>query len=137
MSAETNAAVVRRFIDAAWNAKDPTIADELLAPTYRYHGSEHEPGPQIAKDLIVLFATAFPDARATIDDLVADEQTVAIRWTTHATHEGDFGGLPPTGQRVVMTGMEFFRLTDGRITERWSNSDTLGLLQQLGVVSPE
>lgn len=52
-------------------------------------------------------------------------------------HQGDLGGLPPTVQRVVMTGMEFSSLADGLITERWSNSDTLGLLQQLGVVSPE
>ncbi|MDQ2809828.1 MAG: ester cyclase [Chloroflexota bacterium] len=136
MSAETNAAVVRRFIDEAWNRKNPAIADELLAPTYRYHGSDHAPGPGIARELIVLFATAFPDAAATIDDLVADETTVAIRWTTYATHLGDFGGLPPTGKKVQMNGMEFFRLHAGLITERWSNSDTLGLLQQLGVVSP-
>ncbi len=136
MSAESNTALVRRFIDEAWNQKNSAIADELLAPNYRYHGSDHTPGPAIARELIVLFATAFPDASATIDDLVADATTVAIRWTTRATHLGDFGGLPATGKRVVMNGMEFFRLHDGLIIERWSNSDTLGLLQQLGVVSP-
>ena len=59
-----------------------------------------------------------------------------MRWTTVATHEGDFGGLPATGKHVQMNGMEIFRLEDGLIVERWSNSDTLGLLQQLGVISP-
>jgi steroid delta-isomerase-like uncharacterized protein len=136
MSAEANKAIVRRFIEGAWNEKNPAVADELCAPTYIYHGSEHEPGPAIARELIGMFAEAFPDAQATIDQILAEDDLVAMRWTTLATHEGDFGGLPATGKRVQMNGMEIFRLEDGLIVERWSNSDTLGLLQQLGVISP-
>ena len=67
MSAEANKAIVRRFIDEAWNKKNPDIAEELCARSYVYHGSDHEPGPQIARDLILMFAEAFPDAAATID----------------------------------------------------------------------
>ena len=136
MSAAENKAIVQRFLDEAWNHKNPDIAYELLAPDYTYHGSGQAAGPGGARQLITLFAEAFPDATSTIDNIVAEDDQVAVRWTTHATHQGDFGGLPATGRRVVMTGMEFFRLVDGRVVERWSNSDTLGLLQQLGVVSP-
>ncbi|HMA34126.1 MAG TPA: ester cyclase [Chloroflexia bacterium] len=138
MSVEANKAIVRRFLEEAWNQKNPAVADELLAPTYVYRSSESAAvlGPAESKQLIGLFATAFPDAAATIEGIVAEADQVAVRWTIHATHQGDFGGLPPTGKRVVMVGMEFFRLEGGQIVERWSNSDTLGLLQQLGVVSP-
>ncbi|HUS17201.1 MAG TPA: ester cyclase [Chloroflexia bacterium] len=136
MSIEANKALVHRFLEEAWNRKNPEIADELLAPSYVYHGSGQEPGPGGARNLIALFSTAFPDATATVNNIVAEGEQVAVRWTTEGTHLGDFGGLPATGQKVVMTGMEFFRIVDGKVVERWSNSDTLGLLQQLGVVSP-
>lgn len=136
MSAESNIALIRRFIEEAWNRKNPDIAEEVFAPDYIYHGAEGPRGPAGARLLIGLFVTAFPDAQATIDNIVADDTQVAIRWTTVGTHAGDFGGLPPTGKRVVMTGMEFFRIENGQVVERWTNSDTLGLLQQLGVISP-
>ena len=78
--------------------------------------------------------TAFPDLERTIEDLVADGDKVVARWSAKGTHTGDFQGIPPTGRVATSSGITIFRIADGRIVEEWSESDSLGLLQQLGAV---
>jgi predicted ester cyclase len=72
--------------------------------------------------------------RVTIEDLVAEGDTVVVRDTTRATHRGAFAGIPPTGKEVRVARIALFRLADGRIAEHWGQVDMLGLLQQLGAV---
>ena len=69
----------------------------------------------------------------TVEEMVADSETVAVRYTMTGTHRGDFAGVPPTGKAVVAQSMAFYRLADGQIVEERAHLDMLGILQQLGV----
>jgi steroid delta-isomerase-like uncharacterized protein len=77
---------------------------------------------------------AFPDLDRRIDDLVAEGDRVVARWSARGTHTGDFNGLPPTGKVIESSGITIFRIESGRIVEEWSESDMLGLLQQVGAI---
>jgi steroid delta-isomerase-like uncharacterized protein len=77
---------------------------------------------------------AFPDLDRRIVDLLADGDKVIARWTAEGTHQGDFNGQPPTGKVAKSSGITIFRIAGGRIVEEWSESDTLGLLQQVGAI---
>ena len=74
------------------------------------------------------------DLHITIDQLLAEGDTVTKRWTYHATYSGDLSGLPPTGKRITMSGLELFRLDGGKIVECWLGCDNLSLMHQLGVI---
>ena len=78
--------------------------------------------------------SAFPDLHYTIEDLVAEGDRVVVRWTASLTHTGEFEGVPPTGNRAVVPGVYFDRRKGGRMGEEWAIGDTLGLLQQLGII---
>jgi steroid delta-isomerase-like uncharacterized protein len=78
------------------------------------------------------FTTAFPDARISIEDCIAEQDSVVSRWTLTGTHRGVFQGVPPTGRAVSMAGIEFNRVVEGKIAEHWSQFDMIGLLQQIG-----
>ncbi len=81
-----------------------------------------------------MFFTAFPDANFTIDEMIAEGDTVVIRRTVRGTHKGDLMVIPPTGKQITMTEMALLRVANGKFIEGWSNSDDLGLLQQLGII---
>jgi len=84
------------------------------------------------------FRAGCPDLHITIDELLAEGDTVTKRWTYHATHTGDLSGMPPTGKRITMSGLELFRLANGKIEECWLGYDNLSMMQQLGVIpAPE
>ena len=80
--------------------------------------------------------TAFPDLNVKVEDQLAEGDKVATRWTTTGTHQGEFAGIPPTGKQGGVTGTTIARVVGGKIVEERSNWDTLGLLQQLGVIPP-
>ena len=84
--------------------------------------------------MIAHFQDAFPDGRNTSEELLADQDKVVQRWTFRGTHDGVFEGIPPTGRQVTLTGISIWRVDGGTIVESWHELDTLGLLQQLGVV---
>ena len=78
--------------------------------------------------------SAFPDPAVTVDDVLADGDEVAVRWTYGGTQQGPFLGIPPTGKAVVGSGIGLFRIAMGRIVEDFVQEDTFGLLQQLGAI---
>ena len=81
-----------------------------------------------------MLRTAFPDIRVTVFDTVAEGDLVAVRGEISGTHRGELMGLPPTGNGVSVSVMDFNRIASGRVHERWGQLDMLGLLQQLGAV---
>jgi steroid delta-isomerase-like uncharacterized protein len=130
-----NKALVRRFWEGLVGAGDLALADDLLAPGYtvRYAGN-----PPMDRDGFLQFLdalrTAFPDVAVTVEDLLAEGDEVAVRWTWGGTHQGPFFGIPPTGEAITGSGIGIFRIADGRIVEDFVHEDTFGLLQQLGAI---
>jgi predicted ester cyclase len=115
-----------------------TIAavDEIAAPTFVNHSAP--PGVpsdrEGVKQITLLFRRAFPDGAMTVEDMIAEGDTVATRKTFRGTHQGEFMGIPPTGRRVAIELIDVVRVVDGRVVEHWNVVDNLGLLQQLGVL---
>ncbi len=125
MSAEENKAVVRREQEELWNHTGSLDAAEVIfAPDYA------EAAKQEAAD----FRQGFPDVESTIEDLIAEGDKVVARWTSHATHQGEYMGIPPTGNRVDFTGISVYRIEGGKIAQSWTAEDELGLLRQIGAV---
>jgi steroid delta-isomerase-like uncharacterized protein len=77
---------------------------------------------------------AFHGLNVTVDDIMADKDKVTARFTARGIHKGEFMGLPPTGKAITMTGIEIFRVKDGKITELWGEVNLMGLMQQLGIL---
>lgn len=135
MSTEANKVLVRRFFEELWNQGNLVVADELLAPEHLHHfPGEDIHGPDGVKQLISGLRSALHDFHMSTDDVIAEADRVVMRFTIRGTHQGEGMGLPPTGKRVVYTGIDIFRISGGKIVERWGEVDMLGLLQQLGVV---
>jgi steroid delta-isomerase-like uncharacterized protein len=142
MSTEENKALARRAIEEIWNKKNLDAIDEIYSANYASHVSGSPlgeiRGPEGVRQFVGAYLHAFPDVRFTIEDLVAEGDTVVDRWTAHGTHQGELMGIPPTGRQATVTGTEMNRCAGGRIVETWTEWDALGLLQQLGVIpSPE
>jgi steroid delta-isomerase-like uncharacterized protein len=134
MSTEANKAIVRRYVEAVWNARNLAVIDEVIAPGFIQHSAGVPPGRDGVTHFFRMIDTAFPDARMTIEDIFAEGDRVVWRFSIHATHTGPFQGIPPTGTSVTITGMNIVRMADGLIVENWGQQDNLGLLQQLGVI---
>jgi steroid delta-isomerase-like uncharacterized protein len=134
MSTEDNKAHVRRGFEAV-NQKNLAVFDELLTPDVVFHtASTTMQGLEAYKQFLSMYMTAFPDLHFTIEDMIAEGDTVVARFTTRGTHQGNLMGIPPTGKQVSGTGMFIDRIVNGKGVEQWFNTDDLGLMQQLGVV---
>jgi steroid delta-isomerase-like uncharacterized protein len=131
---ETNIQVVRRFFEAGPSSGDIGAADALLAPDFSLHTPLPTPGPGIEamNTVITTCRAAFHGLRVTIHDMMADGDRVACRFTARGIHRGEFMGIPPTGREIRMTGIEIFRLRDGKIVELWGEANLMGLMQELG-----
>ncbi len=137
MSTEENKARTRRVYEEVFNQGNLAVVDELFSPNHVYHDPGFpEPirGPEGFKQYAMMYRNAFPDNTITIEDLIAEGDTVAVRHTYRGTHKGTLQGIPPTGKQVMVTAMVISRTVDGKFAETWFTGDILGLLQQLGVV---
>ena len=92
-------------------------------------------GPQSEKRRVTLYRNAFPDLRFTIEDVIAEGETVMARYTARGTHKGNLNEIAATGKQINVTGVSISRFTNGKIAESWVNWDALGLMQQIGVVA--
>jgi steroid delta-isomerase-like uncharacterized protein len=137
MSPEDNKAIVRRFFEEVLNEKRLDRADELVAPDYLDHAALPGQGPGLEgakQQRWAMYFAAIPDLHSTIDDLVAEEDKVVVRYTGEGTQQGELLGIPPTGKRFRFSGICIIRLAEGKIAENWEEDDVLGLMQQLGVL---
>jgi len=136
MSSEQNKAIVSRFIEEPWKG-NLDVVDELTAGDYIGHDPANpEPlrGPEGVKEFITTYRAAFPDARITVEQQLAEGDLVATRWSGRGTHEGELMGIQATGKQVTVSGLTISRLLDGKIVEEFQNWDTLGMLQQLDAI---
>ncbi len=141
MSIEENKLLVRRYFeDAPYNSD---VCDEIYAPTFRFHTIQHasitpqvvESTPQSEKAAYEWLTQVWSvDWRMTVDEMIAEGDRVMVCWTFFGTHEGEYSGLPATHKQVTYSGINIFRIADGKIAEIWDISDRLWLWQQLGVL---
>lgn len=123
MSTEENKAIVRRWSAELFNQGHLEVADEIVAPTYRRH-DPGDPfvveGPEDLKHLVSMLRAHVPDLHISVEDVIAEGDKVVTRYT---------------GAQGKVSGIQIFRLVDGKIVESWANRDELGALRQRGVIS--
>lgn len=136
MSKEQNAQALGKFAEAA-NTGKYELFDEAVAPDCVDHDPApgQGPGPQGYRAFFTEMRTAFPDLKAELAALVADDESIAFAYTLSGTHKGPLMGIPATGKTISIRGVQFSKFRDGKMVERWGSSDQLGMLQQLGVTA--
>jgi steroid delta-isomerase-like uncharacterized protein len=135
MSVDEVKALVRQYTQRVWNEGDATALAELTTKDFVYRLGGQPPRDAAGmRQFLENVRTAFPDWHVEIDDLVADDTMAATRWHGQATHQGTFQGLPPTGRRANVSGINVYRVVGGKIAAEWEQMDSLGLLQQLGAL---
>jgi steroid delta-isomerase-like uncharacterized protein len=137
MSLQENKDIVRRVVESLNEGKLAGL-EELYTGNF----VNHDPSARAVRDRSALLQrfdaerAGFPDGHITIEDLVAEGDKVVERWTFRGTHNGEFMGIPATGKEIAMTGIGIYRISGGKVAECWWNSDTLGAMQQLGLIPP-
>jgi steroid delta-isomerase-like uncharacterized protein len=136
MSTEENKAIVRRWFEEVINHKRVDRAGELVTQDYVDHGAlpGQAPGLEGAKQKWAMYIAAVPDLHGTVEDMLAEGDEVAARWTAEGTHQGELLGVPATGKRFRFTGISICRLAEGKMAEQFEQWDRLDLMQQLGVI---
>jgi steroid delta-isomerase-like uncharacterized protein len=139
MSPEDNKTIVRRFFDEFWNAGHLDVADEIFDPNYMVEGQEAaQRAVESNKESYAFWHGVLPDIRFTVDEIIAEGDTVVVRWTAHGTHHGDWptpiGVVPASGKATVTPGTSTYHLQDGRIIRDANHIDFVSTLQQVGAV---
>ena len=132
---EQNKQLIRRVFEEVYNQGNLDVVEELASRDFVAHSpTEDVHGTDGVKQFVTDLRTAFPDLHTTIEDLIAEGDRVVARFTATGTHTGPYKGIPPTGKHGKITGIDIERIVDGKSVECWTNTDDLGMLQQLGVV---
>ena len=134
MTAEQNKAIVRRFNKEFIEGGDMNSFNEIIAPDFINQTAPV--GTPTGPDGVIYFFNhmlkpAFPDLTVVIHDQVAQDDKVTTRKSFHATHKGDFFGVPATNKNAVMEVIDIIRLRDGKFVEHWGILDTQGLMSQI------
>ena len=136
MSTEQNKALVRKLVEEVFNKGNISLVDEIMSPDF----IEHEDVPGMSNDrggskqMISMLRSAFPDFKATIEDIVAEGDKVVIHMTWSGTQNGAFMGMPPSGKRMSIDIIDIMRVANGKFVEHWGVSDMMGMMQQLGAI---
>jgi predicted ester cyclase len=136
MTIDHNKQIVRRVYDELLNQENKAVIDEIYAPDVAIHDALLGEMQSAAafRQMLAVFDTAFPGHRVTVENMSAEGDYVYVLHTHLATHTGPFMHLAPTGRRVVVGGVEIFRVRDGKIVEFWRKDDDASLLMQLGIL---
>lgn len=136
MTNSQNQNLVRRFFDEMCNQRKLAIADELFSAGHVYNDPQAPtgPGPEGVKQVIAGYQAAFPDAHWHVIETITADNVIITRWKGTGTHKNELMGIPPTGRSVNVQGTWIHRIANNKIVESYNVWDTLGMLQQLGVV---
>lgn len=135
--ADTNQQVIERLYEDVWNGTNPNTAEELVHDAYVIHDrelAEELQGPELYEALASSTRELFTDLEFTIEDVIAADNEVALRWTMVGRHDSPLFGVEPTGEQVELTAIEINRFEDGKLIETWTQSDQLGLMEQIGAL---
>jgi steroid delta-isomerase-like uncharacterized protein len=137
MAAEDNATAARRALEEGFNQGRLEVFDEICAPDVVTHDpaeQEDVRGIEAQKERTAGYRTAMPDLKVTIEEIFASGDFVATRWTARGTNDGELMGMPPTGNRVEITGNSIDRFdAEGKLVETWDQWDNAGFMAQLGI----
>jgi steroid delta-isomerase-like uncharacterized protein len=137
MAAEDNATAARRALEEGFNQGRLEVFDEICAPDVVTHDpaeQEDVRGIEAQKERTAGYRTAMPDLNVTIEEIFASGDFVATRWTARGTNDGELMGMPPTGNRVEITGNSIDRFdAEGKLVETWDQWDNAGFMAQLGI----
>ncbi len=139
MSTEQNKALAR-YMREEFDKGNWAVIEETHAPDIVMHfaGNPEPLNLGEMRQMLDTFYEAFPDLKHTFEDQIAEGDKVVTRLTFRGTHQGAFQGIPATGKKIAVEATVIDRIVDGKLVEHWSNLDSLGLMQQLGVIpAPE
>jgi steroid delta-isomerase-like uncharacterized protein len=128
-----NKAIVLRPVTELWSPGDLQVVEAIYGPEFVCHnlvGPEWR-GINGIKEAIKSHRAAFPDWHERVEDIVAEGDRVAIRFTASGTHRGTFAGMPATDRKVTVREVSFYRLSRGKIVEQWGMPDVFGMMTQL------
>ncbi len=132
-----NKVIVRRLYEEVWNKRRLELVDEIISPSHAIHDptvSGSAVGPEAYKRQVTRFITAFPDLRLTIEDIVGENEKLAVAWTISGTHRGEFMGITATNKKVSVDGITINHIVNAKIMDSYISWDAWGAMQQLGVV---
>ncbi len=120
---QNNKALIRRFFEEVWVKGNVAAVDEVMAPNYVDHPFPPgiPPGPEGVKQTLAAYRTTSPDLQSTLDDIFAEGDRVAYRWSARGTHLGEWLGVPPTGHHFTMSGITIYRIAEGKAVEGWNS----------------
>jgi steroid delta-isomerase-like uncharacterized protein len=135
MTQQSNKQLAHRWFEEVWNLQSEAAIDAMFSPDGKCHGFP-EPGsiligPEAFKSVHRTFCGAFPQQKIVVEDLIAADDRVAVRWQATLTHSGDHLGFPASGKTVTLAGSSFITIKDNQITEGWNHMDLGNLFQQL------
>jgi steroid delta-isomerase-like uncharacterized protein len=133
MTTEENKVLARQFINS-YNMEDPAIWDKLCAPDCVAHVNMQDWTLEQTKQYLKAgLRVAFPDEVFIIEDMIAEGDKVAVRYTWHGTHKGTYLGTAPTGKKVTLVFLELLKISRGKIVESWEMVDLSHFYIQLGI----
>jgi steroid delta-isomerase-like uncharacterized protein len=127
----------QRFFEDMLGNGNWSLADDLLASDIiMHHPSSPQPvtGVKNVVGFLGAFRAGFPDMRMKVEFAFGDGKMVAVRWQMSGTHTAELFGIPPSGKSVSVAGISLLRFSDGKVVEDWVSEDSLGLMQQIGVI---
>jgi steroid delta-isomerase-like uncharacterized protein len=134
MSVEENKAVVRRYF-AALDNHQLDVVSGLFAPEYRLTFDGNPVMDRAAAlGIFGMFLGALPDVSHEVLDIFGEGDRVVARIFVRGTQRGEMMGIPPSGKSIAIGAINVMRLADGKIAEHWTVTDSLGMMQQLGVI---
>lgn len=133
MTPTENKKVISRLYEEVFSKWNYAALPELVADDFDCHliPTDLPRGPAGIEQFYRSLREAFPDLKYTANDMIAEEDRVAVRWTWHCTHQGEFLGIAPTGKQAEVSGMAIYRLTNGKCVERWVELSLFQLSQEL------
>ena len=131
---EANKALIRGYLEEMWNKHQPSAADRFVATDFIEHNPRLPQGLAGVKQFVTTVLAAFSDYHGELQELLAegDKVVARVRWT--GTQDGPYDGRPATGNKLVFSTADFFRIENGKIAEHWDVVDTLARAVALGLV---
>jgi steroid delta-isomerase-like uncharacterized protein len=136
MTSQSAESVMNRFVEFI-NTGNEELAREVISPDAVFHAPSHpEPlrGPDGYLEVLAMMRGGFSDVEWALEETVTEGDTVAARFTMAGTHDGDFFGIPASGNKISVQAMNFYYLTNGRIVGERAQPDLLGVMQQIGAL---